>query len=476
MARSPVAFILNQAKSAFYHAWGQTLESAGVPVYYISPSPRWTGWIRERGVDAARILPIHDLQRHWRPGAAGPGQEMLDSLHRAEAAGPLTVATAIQMDRTLNRWPRAQAFAYAAAVTHAIEAFVRDNGIGMVLAEVTWLVELFGAQAAAAAGARFFAPSTARIPSEQLLFFEGPLQRSYLRWQDAGETELELARTRLQDLIDNKPSPYYMQLATGRGDKARHFLSELKHHLSRPGENAADISVLPLRRRFANQLGQRWRSAHVRRSVAFETPSPDTAAPFVYLTLHKQPEASVDVLAAPYTNQFECIRALSRLIPAGWELWVKEHRSALGDRAPEWYRALAKLPGVRVISPQADGFAIMQRAALTVSPSGTASFEAGLLGRRGTCFAPMYFNAVSVPEALCPFSTSPEEFRSVLDSPPPSEAARAAFLADILANSIRGRIGDPIGDPGCVEPDNIAALTRAVVKVQDVLNGQPAGD
>lgn len=459
-----VAFILNQAKSEFYHAWGQELEKIGIPVFYISPSPRWSRWMRAQGVAPERLLNLSDLETEWHEDRVIP-EEDLDLLRRAEAAGPLSVASMILMDRTLNRWPQARALAYAASVGKAIDAYLRKHAITTVLGETTWLVELLGAQIAAATGGRFYAPSTARIPSERLVFFEGPVQRSFLRLREIQTADLTAARQQIQELESRKPQPYYMALRTPIGHQLRHFLSEAVLHLMRRKETTGDISVQPLHLRISNQLKQRRNRRTVARAVAFETPDLPASAPYVYLTLHKQPEASVDVLGAPYVNQLENIRALSRLLPVGYELWVKEHKSALGDRAPRWYEALRNIPGVRLISPQADGFSIMRSAQLTVSPSGTASFEAGVLGHRSVCFAPMYFSDVLHLKQFDPFAMDKQQFQELLTAPAPSRETREVFLAHIFANSFAAVIGDPIGDPSCLEPDNLMRLAEATRQV-----------
>ena len=79
-------------------------------------------------------------------------------------------------------------------------------------------------------------------------------------------------------------------------------------------------------------------------------------------TLHEQPEASIDILGAPYANQLEKSTSIITYCSGfGYDIWVKEHRSAIGDHWPSWYKDLSRIPGVRLISPDADGFEILQK-------------------------------------------------------------------------------------------------------------------
>lgn len=452
-----IAFVINQVKTPFYHAWGVGLTQAGYRVVYISPSVRWDGWLQDQGVSPDDILSLGGLD------PAQPPTGVHDViLAQAESAGPLTVKSMIQMDRAICKWPTTKAQNYAGFLAERIDAFLQKHDVQTVLAETTWLVEILTAQIVQARGGQFYAPSTARIPSERILFFEGPVQRSFARWTTATPHDVATAQAHIQDLAARTPQPYYMDLPNGGRLRLQHLLAELTTYLKNPRATQGDITVLPFPKRIARQISRKIKSILTRRCVPFENPDLTVPhRPFVYVTLHTQPEASIDILAAPFTNQTENLRALSRILPAGHDIWVKEHRSAIGDHWPNWYKDVARIPGVRLISPDADGFAILRKADFTISPSGTVSFEAGLVGQAASCFARMYFAPVLSIPAFCPYSTPPAEFNKILDSTGLNLQSRVNYLADIFAHSFIARIGDPITDPDCMKDDNIKALVTA---------------
>ena len=57
-------------------------------------------------------------------------------------------------------------------------------------------------------------------------------------------------------------------------------------------------------------------------------------------TLHKQPEASVDIVGRYYDNQYTNIQNIWRILPDDWCLVVKEHTNAIGDRPLSFLKKL----------------------------------------------------------------------------------------------------------------------------------------
>jgi hypothetical protein len=122
-------------------------------------------------------------------------------------------------------------------------------------------------------------------------------------------------------------------------------------------------------------------------------------ARYVLLCLHTQPEASIDVYASLHANQEHTIERLARLMPASHELWVKEHPTGVGDRSLAALRRLARLPGVRLIAPGESTFELIRRADLVIAASGTAAYEAALLGKRAAALTPLFFNPIMSVDA-----------------------------------------------------------------------------
>jgi hypothetical protein len=184
--------------------------------------------------------------------------------------------------------------------------------------------------------------------------------------------------------------------------------------------------------------------------------------------LHKQPESSVDVIGSPFTNQYEVIRALTRLLPFGWEIWVKEHPNAIGDRSLQDYRDLKRLPGLRLIDPFADTHGLLLRAGLTVSISGTACLEAGLLGKPAITIAEMYFDGVLLRNGFNPYQATHGDFARIVEeaagmAAKPPDSHIEDYLAWNVAQSFPGLISDPATLPSVTGQDNVNSVADATM-------------
>ena len=70
---------------------------------------------------------------------------------------------------------------------------------------------------------------------------------------------------------------------------------------------------------------------------------------YVYMPLHMIPESSTFVLSPYYINELSIIEAVSKSLPAGWWLYVKEHQAMVGERGVEFYKKANKLPNVKMV-------------------------------------------------------------------------------------------------------------------------------
>ncbi len=109
---------------------------------------------------------------------------------------------------------------------------------------------------------------------------------------------------------------------------------------------------------------------------------------FIYYPLQYTPEASINTPAPYFVEQTRMIDALRFAMPTNYTLVVKEHPACLAMRPVNFMRYLRGLPGVSVIKASAPSIEIIKRADLTATVTGTAAFEAFLLGRSALAFGP----------------------------------------------------------------------------------------
>jgi hypothetical protein len=102
--------------------------------------------------------------------------------------------------------------------------------------------------------------------------------------------------------------------------------------------------------------------------------------PFVYYPLHVDPEASTMVLTPYHTDQLSVIEALSKALPPGELLVVKEHLPMVGRRPKGFYSRIASIHNVVLLGPLHNGIEVLKQSSAVAVITGTAGWEALCLG------------------------------------------------------------------------------------------------
>jgi len=97
---------------------------------------------------------------------------------------------------------------------------------------------------------------------------------------------------------------------------------------------------------------------------------------FVYYPLHVEPETALHGFSPEYFYQQALIAAISRDLPAGVFLAVKEAYGAIGRRPDHFYRQIAELKNVVLLDPWEIGIQCAQSSDAVVTICGTAGLEA----------------------------------------------------------------------------------------------------
>jgi hypothetical protein len=165
---------------------------------------------------------------------------------------------------------------------------------------------------------------------------------------------------------------------------------------------------------------------------------PSTA--FVYFPLHIEPEASTSVRAPQHTNQLAVIEALSKSLPANMQLVVKDHAGMIGRRPKGYYRKIRGLPRVRLIRHSRSSFHLIRRSAVTAVITGTAAWEALLLGRRALVLGDSPF--ITIEEGLI-HGPSLDKLSDALslacEKKPASDRTLLTYLSVLFDQSFRMR-------------------------------------
>ena len=182
-----------------------------------------------------------------------------------------------------------------------------------------------------------------------------------------------------------------------------------------------DASKRPVRS--SNPLEEWWletrRIVGVRYShESYAEPSRIGDEPYVYYPLHMNPEASTMVRAPNFTNQLAIVEVLAKNIPMTHKLYVKEHPAMLGRRPSGFHEAIREYPNVRLLSSAENSLELSRHAALVVVITGTAGWEAIMLGKAVLMFGDAYYTALGASERCADLGDLGHQIRRLLDTQP----------------------------------------------------------
>jgi hypothetical protein len=116
---------------------------------------------------------------------------------------------------------------------------------------------------------------------------------------------------------------------------------------------------------------------------------------YVFHPLHSEPEMSLLVKNRTSLNQIEMVRHLSRAVPLGWRLLVKEHPRQIGRRSLSYYRKLLEIPNVALADPALGSKALIEGARLVALVGGVIGLEALIRGKPVVCFGMSSYEYIS---------------------------------------------------------------------------------
>jgi hypothetical protein len=163
----------------------------------------------------------------------------------------------------------------------------------------------------------------------------------------------------------------------------------------------------------------------------FETPVENET--YVYMPLHLIPESSTFVKAPFFIDELNIIQQVSKSLPIGWKLYVKEHQSMVGERSLKFYREIKKIPNVRLVSFNyyRDPKPWIEKAKGVITITGTSAYEAALLGKKSIVFGDVPFNMISSISRVRSYEELPELLAAL--GPIENTKACATYLATIKA-------------------------------------------
>ncbi len=194
----------------------------------------------------------------------------------------------------------------------------------------------------------------------------------------------------------------------------------------------------------------------------FEEPVP--GEPYVLFPIHFQPEASTLVQAPYYLDQVSLIEDISKSLPVGHRLYVKEHVSNRGRRPLSFYRAIQDIFGVRLLGPDVDSWSLIKDAAAIAVITGTMGWEGLLFGKPVVTFGEVFFNMYPdvYRAGLQPKERWADLFRQAIYHHEHDEEELLKLVSAIQQTSKPGFMANPGTFEHVLEPDNVRQMADAL--------------
>lgn len=434
-----ICFLSNFSKTKLFHEIALLLKEKNIHTYWIATNKSYYNYLIER-YDEDRILYLNRK-------LVNQAQATIHDFRLNEI---------IYGDRVLRYEPEA-GLQFLSHIQQPIYDFFKNNKVRFVFGEITWAHEVLIhrlSRQCSELNTIFLNPHVVRIPDSRFAFFEDERQSKVLRL-------LNKQAWNGKAIVPKKPA--YLKINDKKVAKARSVngrLGRIKRFFTNESIDDADPTLLAnsywrIRTRSREEINREtYKLIHKNEFDFLDNP-------YVFLGLHKQPEASVDVFGRYYEDQLQNIKNLWRSLPEGWLLVIKEHSNAIGDRAANFYRTIQKLPNVCLVSEHAKTYDIIRGAKLVATITGTIAYEAALMKIPSVTFAPVFFNQLQYCRQITLEDLDQEGIKCFVE-PDESKLSIVDFSKWLYQNSLPGKMIDPQSDPTVLEADNVRLLADGI--------------
>ena len=386
-----ICFIAVFDKTYLFANIAKKLQNEDNNIFWITTSRKLKKYLVKSGFVESRILLIEKSSEYTAKSEV--------DIESFEHVNDLSLHKLYFMDRLIKDWKWTDAEKYFKLTINNVDNFILTNNIKLIFGETTAAHEILISSLCKYRSINFFNPFTIRIPGDRFAFFKNRENKDFYEFRSpiyvASDDEIV-------SLIDDlkaggkKSTPEYF-IKNNTKPKYNHifFYTSIKRFISSIQESRHNASMKTLRYHIFKE--PKWlRPINYILSKIFKVfDNQISSKPYVLYTLHKQPEASIDVLGTDWQNQYELIKHISMNIPSEYNIYVKEHSNALGDRSVKYLKKIKRIPGVKLISPFADTKKLILDAEIVFTVSGTVAYEASLLGVKNITFGNMFFNDFS---------------------------------------------------------------------------------
>ena len=142
----------------------------------------------------------------------------------------------------------------------------------------------------------------------------------------------------------------------------------------------------------------------------------DDSTPFVYFPLHQMPERELFIGSPFNTNQIEIIKHISKSLPIGYRLCVKEHPTQVTRewRDTSFYKEVLAIPNVQFLHYSVKPEDILKKCSLVITIHGASGLEAAIHKKPAIIFSDFSYSILPSVTKLQSIEELPSVIRSSL--------------------------------------------------------------
>jgi len=440
-------------------SWYQAMQGLG-NLFILSTMPEEKDLFIKSGQSEERILDIH----HPKIQSGDSTLERLD-LRKIELNKGIKFNEIISSDRTLRKKDKDYINKYILFIYRKINMFLSENKIDIVFLEPTWAHDILVERICFSKGIPVLSPRNDRFLKNKFIFFYGCEFNNH--FQRIHSHNNELAQETLDHVLGGSKPRYFKKYSARNKFRFNKFIVLFRTmRLSLFGLKNKNIqpSIFSLiKKKIFAILRVYFYSA-----TNFFEKQIDIKGKYVLITLHVQPESSIDVAGARFSNQLEVVRKCVESTPIDYTVVVKEHPHAVGNRDRDFYNTLKALPNVRILDPFSSSKDAIAKSSLVISITGTSCYEAAIRGIPSVCAAEVFFKNILFKRSFDPFNNNVSDLLNEIEKEYTYSIDQIkSEIARIQSNLFIGNVQDCKTDPSVLDESNILNLRKAFFEVID---------
>jgi len=429
-------------------------------IFIISTMPEERELFISQGVPNENILNIHhpNLDSY-------DTVETVQNLKKIESQFSINVSELALMDRTLRKKTPEYINRYSYYIVNKIQKFISDKNIDVTFLEPTWMHDLVVERVCFSKNIPVLCPRNDRFLKNKFIFFKGRSFDDYFI-RDCHENG-KLSAGRTIDCVLSEEKPLYFHKYSARNKFRLSKLVVLFRLFRLTILRAKNNNIQPP---FLTSVYKKFiailKVYYLSKFSPFRNLS-ELKQRYIMITLHVQPESSIDVAGSKFSNQIEFVKQCVKTTPIDHLVVVKEHPHAVGNRPSGFYNELLSIPNLVILDPFEDSKAAIRQASLVISVTGTSSYEAAIMGVPAITAVEVFFKKLMMRKSFNPYTDSVDGL--IQEIGPHKNKINKNYirstLAEIQSNIFSGNVQDCKTEPKVLSKENIKNLRSSFSEV-----------